>query len=402
MQMPEKVDHQLVELLIQTADGTDEDIIQVVNRVGIQPALEVVFGELLLDLEPPGEADGPLTIQYDVSVSHIVLSHLVVRQDGVVEVRQGDWRSATRPARPAPDARVKVTHSLLEFVALFRAALGAAAAGDGPAQAARALAAGSTESERDWLAAFERRSRERADLKQLAVRFGADKWGVHYYTSIYDRHFGHLRDRRLRILEIGIGGYGDPRLGGASLQVWKRYFPRSLVYGIDIADKSELESQRVRTFQGDQSDVAFLGAVLDEIGPVDLVVDDGSHVCGDQIASFQFLFPRVAANGHYVVEDLETSYWPGFGGSADPRDDAATAMGYFKRLADGMNYEELLQPDYEPSYLDRNIVGLHFFHSLAILDKGANAEGSAGALVPQAIKVDGFPRDQSQIRPDQW
>lgn len=41
-----------------------------------------------------------------------------------------------------------------------------------------------------------------------------------------------------------------------------------------------------------------------------------------------------------------------------------------------MNYEEFLNPGYTPSYFDKNIVSLHFYHNLVIVYKGDNSEGS--------------------------
>ena len=47
-----------------------------------------------------------------------------------------------------------------------------------------------------------------------------------------------------------------------------------------------------------------------------------------------------------------------------------------KTLIDGLNYEELDNPFYEPSYFDKNIKSVQFFHNLAIIYKEKNEEGS--------------------------
>jgi hypothetical protein len=44
-------------------------------------------------------------------------------------------------------------------------------------------------------------------LTQLAIKHGTDKWGPHFYTPVYHKLFAHLRERPLRLLEIGVGGY---------------------------------------------------------------------------------------------------------------------------------------------------------------------------------------------------
>src|SRR5262245_54084192 len=76
-----------------------------------------------------------------------------------------------------------------------------------------------------------------ADLPALAAYFGTDKWGEHWYARHYQAHFAPLRRRRLRLLEIGIGGYDDPHKGGESLRMWKAYFPNAQIFGLDITDK---------------------------------------------------------------------------------------------------------------------------------------------------------------------
>ncbi len=51
-------------------------------------------------------------------------------------------------------------------------------------------------------------------------------------------------------------------------------------------------------------------------------------------------------------------------------------MNMFKRLTDGLNYEEFDRPGYEASYFDKNIVSVHFYHNVVFIYKGSNANGS--------------------------
>lgn len=215
-----------------------------------------------------------------------------------------------------------------------------------------------------------------SNLPALASFTGTDKWGKHWYAQHYQTHFAPLRRRRLNVLEIGVGGYEDPQMGGSSLRMWKSFFPRSNIYGIDIEDKTALAEPRIRIFQGSQADPDFLRRVVNEMGSLDIVIDDGSHVCEHIIKSFEILFPLLAENGIYAVEDTQTSYWPKFGGTSDDFNDRRTTMGYFKALADGLNYEEFLKRDYQPSYTDKHIVSMHFYHNLIFIHKGVNEEGS--------------------------
>jgi hypothetical protein len=214
-----------------------------------------------------------------------------------------------------------------------------------------------------------------SDLTRLGALFETDKGGYHGYCQHYQRHFRPLRRKRLNILEIGIGGWDDPRGGGGSLRMWQRYFPNSMVYGIDVYDKKQLEERRIRTFQGRQDDVQFLDTVVRQIGRIDIIIDDGSHINKQVIKTFQFLFPHMMDDGIYVVEDTDTSYLPEYGGSADKVDAPSTILGFFKGLLDDLTYDEHGEQIITPSYFRTHIASMHFYHNLILVHKGLNAHG---------------------------
>jgi hypothetical protein len=210
-----------------------------------------------------------------------------------------------------------------------------------------------------------------ASLTPLAIKHGTDKW-THGYIPKYENHFSALRLRKMNILEIGIGGYADPKSGGESLRMWKDYFPNSTIYGIDIHDKKAHEEDRIRIFQGSQTDSEFLRAVAEKVGTLDIVIDDGSHVNEHIVSSFNTLFPLLTKNGIYVVEDMQTSYQSKYGGSSENLDALSTSTGMFKKLIDGLNYQWI--SGRTPSYLDENIVSLHLYPKIAFVLKGVNGK----------------------------
>lgn len=242
-------------------------------------------------------------------------------------------------------------------------------------QSSRRLARVVTEYEQHKDDARRQLHRSTPDLVTLARKHGTDKWGTHRYAQHYDRFLEHLRDEPVHLLEIGVGGYADPARGGNSLRMWKEFFPRGQVFGLDIHDKSALEEDRIRIFRGDQGDPDSLRRVAGQIGRLDIVVDDGSHLSEHVITTFETLFPLLEPRGIYAVEDLQTSYWPEWHGSED-RNSPDTSMAMLKRLVDGLNHEEFVDEGYEPTYADRHVVAAHFFHNLAILEKGVNEEGT--------------------------
>jgi hypothetical protein len=128
---------------------------------------------------------------------------------------------------------------------------------------------------------------------------------AHSYTPRYERWFSSMRDKPLRLLEIGVC---DPRFPGASLQGWYEYFPNATIFGYDIVDAHHFDNERIHTFVGDQSSPADLTRFAEfSAGAFDIIIDDGSHQDRHQQASLAFLFPHVKPGGQYVIEDLHVS-----------------------------------------------------------------------------------------------
>src|SRR5688572_4842863 len=145
------------------------------------------------------------------------------------------------------------------------------------------------------------------DLTLLSDNLNSDKGttlGVgghaHRYTFIYESFFAQLRDKKLNILEIGIQK-------GPSLKMWEQYFPHATIVGIDINPVCEvLVFERSKVEIGDATDSDFLSKIIKKnfTGPIDIIIDDGSHVLEDQIKTLLILFPYLKEDGLYFVEDI--------------------------------------------------------------------------------------------------
>jgi hypothetical protein len=206
-----------------------------------------------------------------------------------------------------------------------------------------------------------------ADLDLLAALYGTDKFGAHEYTPVYRELMGAARRKPVRLLEIGVGGY-EGSLGGESLRMWASYFRRGRIFAIDLFDKTALSSGRVQVFQCSQVDAPRLSALAQAHGPFDFVIDDGSHENDHQIQTFRILWPFVKDGGAYVVEDVQTSYWPSYGGG--PPGSAGyerSCMRWFKHLVDSVNLPEFLQPPLPG--LDGSVGSIAFHHNLIVVRK---------------------------------
>ena len=218
--------------------------------------------------------------------------------------------------------------------------------------------------------------------------FGSDKHqpGWHSYGFSYGALFRKWKYKRVKMLEIGIGGYNDS-LGGRSLLAWQAYFPFGTIVAADIVPKQVLAGGRVQVHQVDQSSAEQLAGLKRATEPFDIIIDDGSHFNSHQILTFEVLFDALKDGGIYVIEDVQTSFWPGLikgvawdGSRIAAPEFAGTCYGYFLELAKYLNHAEFVDGDGESPVFRRfgsRIIRISFEHNLIIIHKGQNTERSA-------------------------
>jgi len=148
------------------------------------------------------------------------------------------------------------------------------------------------------------------ELCRLCVRYGTDKvtWG---YTPYYFDAFKAKREEVRRVLEIGICGFRDipNNVVGASLFVWRDFFPNAEIYGIDNDSRFIFnDQQRIHTALCDAYDARMLNDVLAKWdvtpGFFDFIVDDAVHDPVPQVNLFNDLVPTLAPDGLYAIEDV--------------------------------------------------------------------------------------------------
>lgn len=123
------------------------------------------------------------------------------------------------------------------------------------------------------------RSTEKLDgagdsLTELAARHGTNKALAtkkrRPLTEVYEPYLAARRDEPLRIVEFGVEE-------GGSLRMWRDYFPRAEIIGVDIVrNKAQYADKRIQVLIGDQKEPTILDRIVAG-GPLDLVIDDGSH-----------------------------------------------------------------------------------------------------------------------------
>lgn len=123
-----------------------------------------------------------------------------------------------------------------------------------------------------------------------------DKGSTHSYIPEYEELLAPYRDRG-SFMEIGLAL-------GKSVAMWDEYFgPTSTLAGADISlafDTSPFP--RWIFVEEDATKPTFLEALGDV--RFDVVIDDGSHMTDDQIATRDLLLPRMNPGGLYIIEDI--------------------------------------------------------------------------------------------------
>lgn len=194
-------------------------------------------------------------------------------------------------------------------------------------------------------------------LDQFALKHGTDKSSQnHGYTRWYENLFSPIRFQHLNFVEIGIWE-------GASLRMWREYFPHATITGVDNADRN-IQVKDVSIVISSQ-DHPSLPELLPR--PIDILIDDASHINALTIKTFQNLWPEVSPGGFYIIEDLQTSYdATHYDGDPNPDTNTPTAMQFCKRLADELNQSDFPQ-EYRQGYTD--IESVQFYPNMCVITK---------------------------------
>ena len=195
------------------------------------------------------------------------------------------------------------------------------------------------------------------------IFFANDQGATHkwlHYFKIYDEVFEPYVGSKIRMLEIGVKG-------GGSLELWRKFLGASAtIFGIDIDPACARHDGRYGFVRiGSQDDATFLSRVVNEMGGIDVVLDDGSHIGRHQRASFNVLFPLLSDGGLYLIEDMHTSYWLDCEGGLKRR---GTAIEFLKDKIDQM-HEHYRASDLNSATTMLDIESIQFFDSIAVIRK---------------------------------
>jgi SAM-dependent methyltransferase len=139
-------------------------------------------------------------------------------------------------------------------------------------------------------------------------------WDAHGYTDFYQMLFCNNESKINSVFECGIGtsnlsfpaNMGSAGRPGASLRVWRDYFPNAVIYGADIDHDVLFIEERIETFYMNQLDPFSIKSATQKFqdGVFDFMVDDGLHTYEAALTLFLNSNRLLSPGGVYVIEDV--------------------------------------------------------------------------------------------------
>ena len=158
-------------------------------------------------------------------------------------------------------------------------------------------------------------------LCEIMGRHGSDKGHAnissawHNYTTFYYSAFKEMRQKQLRIFELGLGtnnvnipsNMGKDGKPGASLHGWSEFFQNSCVFGADVDVGCLFNTNKIQTFFCDQTNPQIIKNMWDEPNlknNFDIIIEDGLHTFDANVVFFENSIHKLNPNGYYVIEDI--------------------------------------------------------------------------------------------------
>lgn len=158
-------------------------------------------------------------------------------------------------------------------------------------------------------------------FRSLAVDLGTGKQEGHEFVYQYI-NIDALEP--ISVLEIGIGtnnpklpsSMGSDGKPGSSLDLWKKIFPNSKIFGADVDKNILVDKEGIKCFHLDSTSPESISELREKLmlevpTGFDLIVDDGLHTPESNLALLRNFYPLLKPNGYYVIEDIP-DVWRGF------------------------------------------------------------------------------------------
>jgi len=151
-------------------------------------------------------------------------------------------------------------------------------------------------------------------LVDLINNSKTDKNTTHSYMELYETLLRKKKDSAQRVLEVGIGDFGEKN--GGSIKLWRDYFTNATIYGLDILpinrvmDELTQDNRIVLFVQTNAYDETFFKTTFIEPGlKFDVQLDDGPHSLESMIQFIKLYSQVMTEDGILMIEDVQDMTW---------------------------------------------------------------------------------------------
>ena len=168
---------------------------------------------------------------------------------------------------------------------------------------------------------------EYAHINKLCDAYGTDKgeskkdihpyeWESHNYADLYEMLFRCRKKNVQLLIECGLGtnnaalisSMGINGKPGASLRMWRDFFPNARIIGVDIDREILFNEERIKTFYCDQLKKKSIENFVKTSNLIensaDIIVDDGLHTFDAGVSFFEGMIKFLNEDGIYIIEDV--------------------------------------------------------------------------------------------------
>lgn len=190
--------------------------------------------------------------------------------------------------------------------------------------------------------------------KYLSIKYDS-------YFLVYEELLEKYVGKPITFVEVGV-------LNGGSLFMWRDFFgAEARIIGVDLNPLAKKwEKDGFEIFIGSQSDPEFWDDFFRQVGPVDILLDDGGHTNPQQILTTIAAIEHINNGGLLIVEDVHTSYFRDFGNPSK-----YSFINFSKRVVDSINSRFPSVNDVKNAY-GKKVFSVSFYESIVAFKIDSN------------------------------
>jgi hypothetical protein len=141
------------------------------------------------------------------------------------------------------------------------------------------------------------------------------------FLSLYDNFFYEKQETATDILEIGVGGFNiyDKNIqwgGGGGVLLWREYFEKAKIHGIDLLDEEYISSvvkndDRIILYPSTDGydKEKFTENFLNKNIKFDIVIADARHSLSSMVAFIKLYSQILKDDGILIIENVQHNSW---------------------------------------------------------------------------------------------